>query len=138
MEAVTESDEDARWREIVENYGERVELGDEPPPAPADPWLAPDLSPGEPVTPESREDPAEEGFVPPAPPPVPRPAPPRLVAWLGLFGAPLLLLAAVVTQVRLPALLTYGLLAWFVGGFAFLVVSLPNEPRDPGDDGARL
>lgn len=82
---------------------------------------------------------ADEGrFVPPPPPKVPLPAPPRLLAWLGVFGAPALLLITVVLGVYLPQLLKFGLLAWFVGGFAYLVGTMPQEPRDPGDDGARI
>lgn len=131
-----EPDEDASWREIVDNYGERPDLADEDQPSHQDPWaaLGPDV-PDEDTWVDLHE---EERFVPPSPPPIPRPETPRLVAWAGLLGAPLLLLAAVVLQLGLPVLLGYALVGWFVGGFAYLVTAMPRGPRDPGDDGARI
>ena len=35
-------------------------------------------------------------------------------------------------------LVAYALIAWFVGGFTYLVLLMPRGPRDPDDDGARL
>lgn len=126
-------DEDDAWRSIVENYGERpaVEPLAEPTP-PVEP--APDLAAYS--LDEDVWD--EERFVPPPPPPLPTPPPKRLAAWLGIFGSPLVLLVALVLAIDLPAWLGYGLIAWFVGGFAYLVVHMQRGPRDPGDDGARL
>lgn len=132
MVRVTDPDEDARWREIVDNYGERVELPHE------DPAGSPEPQPDHSALPVVDEPVESERFVPPPPPPVPRPEPPRMAAWAGVLGAPLLLVVAVVLQVRVPVLVSYLLVAWFVGGFAFLVTAMPREPRDPGDDGARL
>lgn len=126
-------DEDDAWRSIVENYGERprVEPLEEQAPAP-DP--APDLAA------YSFDEDAwdEDRFVPPPPPPLPTPPPKRLAAWLGVFGSPVILLVALVLAIDLPAWIGYGLIAWFVGGFAYLVVHMQRGPRDPGDDGARL
>ena len=34
--------------------------------------------------------------------------------------------------------MSYALVAWFVGGFTYLVLQMPRGPRDPEDDGARL
>jgi hypothetical protein len=82
----------------------------------------------------------EEHFVPPAPPPVPRPAPGRLLAWVALFGTPVLALVLLVAHVAIPRWGTVGLVAAFVGGFAYLVATMNAEPPDhwSGDDGARL
>ena len=136
--------EDDAWRSIVEHYGDRYPIDpDEPPLAapaagtyaepPAEPRPdevePPEIAPG---------DGGEERFVPPPPPPLPRVAPDRLLAWAGVFGAPVVLLAAVVFSVQLPAWLGYLLVAGFVGGFVYLVTRMPREPRDPADNGARL
>jgi len=121
--------EDELWRSIVDNYGDRPELTDDPEP-PADPV--------DPVEPPAPTVDAEERYVPPPPPPVPRPENKRLVAWVGLFGTPLLLLVCLLVGVRLPALMSYLMIAWFIGGFAYLVLQMPKGPRDPGDDGAQI
>ncbi|HCB02925.1 MAG TPA: hypothetical protein PLZ93_17910 [Nocardioides sp.] len=148
-----DSDEDA-WRGIVENYGERVELDDEPvAESPAQPVVEPGTEPGSeerlerlfrplPQPPEparaARED-QEEQFVPPAPPPLPKLPPDRFLAWSGLFGSPTLLLVCLVLGVHLPPWLGYLLVASFIGGFVYLVVKMPRGTDiDPWDDGARL
>jgi hypothetical protein len=127
--------EDAAWREIVDNYGDRAEVDDQPPPAPpraADP------------EPEVEAEPAvvrpveEDRFVPPPAPPLPRPAPPRAIAWAGVFGVPLLLIVSLVFGLDLPTVVDYLLLAWFVGGFGYLVATMSREPREPWDDGSRI
>ena len=123
--------EDEAWRAIVENYGERPAV--DPDDLPAGPAAAPS---GGAAPEETSSD--DDQFVPPAPPPVPRTSPDRLAAWGGLFGAPLVLLVALVAQLSLPAWVGYALVAWFVGGFLYLVLRMPSGPRDPGDDGARL
>lgn len=126
-----QSDEDA-WRSIVENYGDRPRV---------DPLPEAPEAPEAPETPDPPAGPAgdaEDRFVPPSPPPLPHPPPVRLAAWLGVFGAPAVLLVAVVLGIPLPGWLGYGLVAAFVGGFAYLVVHMQRGPRDPGDDGARL
>jgi hypothetical protein len=156
-----DGDEDA-WRAIVENYGERVELDDE---APAE-WPS---EPGGPGATQSNSgglqrlfrplpEPQPEGqgdvdgdpdgdldddeldrFVPPTPPPLPRLPPDRLLAWAGLFGSPSLLLVFLVFDVGLPSWLGYLLVASFVGGFGYLVATMPRgSDIDPWDDGARL
>src|ERR1700712_270712 len=106
------TDYDAAFRAIVEGYGERPVLDDDldtdldevghdkqaKPSAPATPpdpalfdtsHLAKEPAAVEPAWHE------EEHFVPPEPPPVPRPTPARRLAWLGLFLPPLVMLAAV-------------------------------------------
>lgn len=84
---------------------------------------------------EEPDDP-DDHYLPPPPPRVPLASPPRLLAWLGLFGVPLLTLVAVVTGVSLPQWLSVLFMAWFVGGFVFLVASMRPGPRDDHDDGA--
>jgi hypothetical protein len=81
----------------------------------------------------------DEGhFVPPVPPPPPEPEPRRKAAWMGLFGAPTIMLVAVVLGWSLPGWITAGLAAGFVGGFVYLVATMPNRyPGDgSGDNGA--
>ena len=129
------SDEDAIWRSIIDNYGERPTIEEpeiEVPPSLRD--LDRDPGDGEAAEFEDRPD---DHFVPPTPPPVPRPEPPRLLAWVGLFGVPVLVLIALVAHIALPSWLGLGLMAWFVGGFVYLVASMRPRPEDY-DDGARL
>ena len=134
-------DEDEAWRQIVANYGDAPSVEEAPHPEPEpDPTLIPPPAvAGEPAradTPFRWED--EGRFVPPPPPPLPRPEPRRALAWLGLFGAPTVLLVALVLGVYLPGWLSLVLVGGFVGGFLYLVSTMPSGPRDPGDDGARL
>jgi hypothetical protein len=151
-----DSDEDA-WRAIVENYGERIELDDESSVEPAvEPTVEPDTKQGydaageaglqrlfrplpEPqAESEDLEDELDE-FVPPTPPPLPKLSPDRLLAWVGLFGSPTILLICLVLNIRLMPWMAYLLVASFIGGFAYLVAKLPrNTDIDPWDDGARL
>lgn len=147
-------DDDEAWRAIVDNYGERPEIEpdviDEVPPRA-------DTEPG-PVTPEppsasaTYEIPAPPGwdeetidadwssdrFVPPPPPAVPVATPDRMLAWVGIFASPVILLVCLVAGITLPSLLNYLLVVGFVGGFGYLVIQMPREPRDPSDDGAVL
>jgi hypothetical protein len=129
------SADEAAWRSIIDNYGERPEIADEPEPQ----------VPGSPrgIIPHEEPEPAElveaeDHFVPPPPPPLPRPAPPRLLAWFGLFGVPALVLVALLAQVNLPSWLGLILMVWFVGGFIYLVASMRPGASDDYDDGAVL
>ncbi len=81
---------------------------------------------------------ADAPFVPPPPPPVPQTTGDRRAAWVGVLGAPVVLLVCLVLTVRIGPLVLLGLVAAFVVGFVYLVVQMPRGPRDPGDDGARL
>jgi hypothetical protein len=141
----------AAWRDIVENYGERAELPD----ASADdaasgsaveqgqayPLRFGDFGDDvdEPFAPV--DDAVEEGFVPLEPEPV-RLDPVRTVAWAGVLGAPLVALLATVvvttTGLSVPQWFGWLLIASFLGGFAYLVVTMPRGRDDPWDDGARL
>jgi hypothetical protein len=130
------SDDEAAWRSIIDNYGDRPEIADdepafEVPPSPRG------VFPEEEPEPLVQHD-AEEHFVPPPPPPLPRPDPPRLLSWLGLFGVPTLVLVCLVTHVDLPTWLGLILMVWFVGGFVYLVASMRPGAGDDYDDGAVL
>jgi hypothetical protein len=139
-----DSDEEA-WRGIVENYGERVELDDEPPaeraPSPdtdLERLFRPLPQPQPEPQPQDTEAELEDEFVPPTPPPLPKLPPDRLIAWSGLFGSPTVLLVCLVLGVHIAPWLGYLLVASFIGGFVYLVVHMPRGPADPWDDGARL
>ena len=146
-------DEDELWREIVENYGaapsvdddsKTDEILDEPAPStgsaqhevpprfegPADP------EPEDP--PELRAWDDEGSYVPPPPEPIPLAEPPRMLGWLGVFAAPLIALVALIVGHPFRGLLALLLVGWFVGGFVYLVRTMPDEPREPWDDGSRV
>jgi hypothetical protein len=133
--------EEAEWRSIVENFGERAEIPEiEPLPAAtyeAEPEVDAYEGPAE-LAPSLLSD--EDRFIPAPPPPVPRAHGLRLAAWLGLFGVPLLGLVGVVLGISLPSTLGLFLVAWFVGGFGYLVATMGNGkgPDSGWDDGAVL
>ena len=130
------SNEDEAWQAIVENYGDRAELD---PVESSAPEQEPDPVP-DPLEVPAELDPAydAERFVPPPPPPLPQVPRDRMVAWVGLFGSPAILLSALVAGIGIPTLLAYLLVASFIGGFLYLVIQMPRGPHDPWDDGARL
>jgi hypothetical protein len=148
-------DEDLLWRSIVDNYGDRVTLDPsadeptgEPPTEPTEEPTATQM-PAAPSQPEEQPaeardwldayDDPEDHFVPPEPERVPTPEPRRLIAWAGVFGVPVVVLVLVVLQVSLPPWASMLCLAWFVGGFGYLVATMRREPPDSDwDDGARL
>ena len=80
----------------------------------------------------------DEGFVPPPPPPLPDVPRDRMLAWVGLFGSPTILLICLVLGIHLDTLVAYALVAAFIGGFLYLVVQMPRGPQVPWDDGARI
>ncbi|HET7387908.1 MAG TPA: hypothetical protein VFJ19_14730 [Nocardioidaceae bacterium] len=130
-------DEDKVWAEIIANYGEEPQV---PPPAPEpgpSPEPALDADPtSEPWDPtDSWED--EGHFIPPEPPPLPHPEPRRALAWAGLVGAPAVLLAGALAHLPYPEWLTMLLVLAFLGGFGYLIATMPRN-RDDGDDGAVL
>ena len=149
-----ESRTEQAWREIVEHYGERPVLDDEPSgadsadvpdpePAPGS-FLAREHEDGADEEPDADDDvrdevPEVERFRPPPAPPFPRPRTwERGVAWAGIFLAPALALVIGLFSVYVPALVGWVLVAWFVGGFLYLVREMPRAPRDPWDDGSRI
>ena len=131
-------DEDEVWRQIVANYGDAPSVEDVPRSEPQEVEAEPRVEPAAEPAPTSFPWEDEGRFVPPPPPPLPRPEPRRALAWLGLFGAPVVLLAALVFGVYLPGWLSLILVGGFIGGFVYLVSTMPSGPRDPGDDGARI
>ena len=149
-------DEDALWAEIVANYGDRPPMGTDPGveerakrasrnPGPRRPPRSLfDRAYIESTTERSRElnSPGswdDEGhFTPPEPPPVPVPEPRRRMAWIGLFGAPTLMLVGIVLGWSFPSWISAILVSGFVGGFIYLIATMPRDGRGhwPGDDGA--
>ncbi len=129
--------EEALWRSIIDNYGTRPEMDDEPAIEPPPPSRAPDATVRD-VPAELATSDREEHYVPPTPPPLPKPPPARLLAWAGLFGVPTFVLVALVAHLVLPPWLGLILMFWFVGGFVFLVASMRPGQGDDYDDGARL
>lgn len=141
-------DEDAAWRAIIEHYGDRADVSDLPPDAPveSDQIRAEPEEPRFTVFERRWEEPLntdatwdDEGhFIPPDPPPLPKLEPRRKLAWIGLFGAPAMMLVAVVFGWRYPGWVSFFLFAGFLGGFGYLVGTMPRTPGGDGsgDDGA--
>ena len=121
-------DDDAAWQQIVDNYGERAEV----PPADAPVVDSPTAEAPEPFHVELYD----EQFVPPPLPPPPVIRPERRLAWVGLIGSPVLLIAFTFLDYALPTVLTGGLVVAFLASFGYLVATM--EPHDPDDDGARV
>ena len=84
------------------------------------------------------DDPADEHYVPPVPPPLPRLDPVTKFAWIALFGGPLYLLISTAVGSTISGLAAFLAVAAFVGGFVVLVLRMDNgRPPDSGpDDGA--
>jgi hypothetical protein len=141
-------DEDAAWRDIVAHWSETGsnpgDLPAETPDRPAEPVETPPVSPSlfdtrhlEPM--HSQASWEEEGhFVPPPPPPLPTIEPRRKLAWLAMFGCPLVMLVSAVFGFSYPDWLSFLMVAGFVGGFVYLVATMARKRHDdwPGDDGA--
>jgi len=138
--------QDAAWREIVENFGDRAELADQAETVDesvafgddVDESFAPDTD----VYDETYEDAYEhDAFVAPRPS-LPRTTPERFLAWLGVLGAPVVALLLFVGRASfgwwIPTWVVDLLVLAFLVGFGYLVLAMPREPRDPWDDGARL
>ena len=129
--------DDSVWQSIIDNYGDPVlDAGDIEDVASA----AASTQQVEPIAfvqlPDEDQD--EERFVPPPPPPVPVPRPDRMLAWIGLLGSPIVVLVSVIFHIGMPSLLGMGLIAAFLGGFGYLILTMDNEPPDPWDDGAQV
>lgn len=138
-----EAAQEAAWREIIANFGDRAELPeDEIAPAETAARFEDDVDEsferdGDDY--ETYED--EERFVAPRPS-LPRTTPGRFLAWLGALGAPVAAVLLFVVHVSfgwwIPTWVIDGLVIAFLAGFGYLVLAMPREPRDPWDDGARL
>jgi hypothetical protein len=108
-------------------------------PIPDDPWPYPASAVGSgPRDAPLPEDPAQEHFVPPVPPPLPRLQPATKLAWIALFGGPLYLLISTAIGATISGLAAFLAVAAFVGGFVVLVLRMDGgRPPDSGpDDGA--
>ncbi len=121
--------EDEAWRSIVDNYGDRPRLDDEPP--------DPDPAPMGPTRDDVDGEEPGERFVPPVPPRHPPLPWAQRLGWLGVLGSPAVLVVAQLSGLPLPSPLGYGLLVGFAGGFLYLVATM-RTGREPWDDGARL
>jgi hypothetical protein len=133
-EAARRAREDAEWRSIVENYGDRPEVVAPPPepePEPVVFEVPPELGPR-----SWEPTPEDDRYVPPPAPPVPRPHGLRAVAWFGLFGVPTIVLVCLVLGISLPSPLGLIALIWSVGGFCYLVATMKGPGDDSWDDGA--
>jgi hypothetical protein len=130
--------DDAAWRDIVANFGERARLSDDEPPASTPPPRpVSDPSPAFEPLDIDRDDSAR--FRPPPAPPFPRPRTwQRGLAWTGVLGGPALMLTVGILQLDLPRLAAWVVTMWFLVGFAYLVVVAPRAPREPWDDGSRV
>jgi len=157
-EAEPSFDLDAEWAQIIANYGERPAMGADPEVedsggpeveerakrASRNPrnlfdrsYIDSTTEPSSELNSEASWD--DEGhFVPPEPPPLPTLDPRRKLAWIGLFGAPAMLLLAVVFGWHFPSWLGTLLVLAFVGGFVYLIATMPrSRPGEwGGDDGA--
>jgi hypothetical protein len=105
---------------------------------PDQPWPGPSAGTS-PRNAPSAHDPADDHFVPPVPPPLPRLDPVTKGAWLALFGGPLYLLISTAIGATISGLAAFLAVAAFVGGFVILVLRMDNgRPPDSGsdDDGA--
>ena len=87
----------------------------------------------------SEESDPDHHFIPPEPPPLPRPDPVMGIAWAGVFGGPALLMLAAALSISLPSVITTACLIGFVGGVVFLVASMDDgRDRDGWDNGAQV
>lgn len=129
-------DDDEVWRDIVARWEDEPAAGDAPEVEAVESTESIQAPSAETWNPKPFDLADEGAFVPPTPPPVELPEPPRLIAWSGVIGAPALFVIALIAGVRLPTWASTLLVCSFIGGFIFLVATMRNEPRDPGDDGA--
>lgn len=84
------------------------------------------------------DDPADDHYVPPVPPPLPRLHAATRGAWLLLLGGPLYLLICTAIGDTISGFAAFLAVAAFVTGFVILVLRMDNgRPPDSGsDDGA--
>ena len=126
--------------DVTEESGEPDEVVDDPPAAEVEPQPEParTRSPGADVLDSDATWDDEGHFVPPDPPPLPRPAPVRLAAWLGVLVGPVVMTIVAALGWRVPELVITVLVVGFVGGVVYLIATMGNGPRDPygPDNGA--
>ena len=140
--------EDEAWRSIVDNFGDRARLDDEPPEPPDDPAADPrstsPAGPGPVVaagttaagvwTTSPRSGSCRRSRR--------RPRGSRCRSgWRGwpCSAAPRSSVVALLVSYDLPSLVGYALVAGFLGGFGYLVATMQRaDERNPWDDGAQL
>jgi hypothetical protein len=81
------------------------------------------------------QEPDDEHFVPPTPPPLPSVERVTKFAWAGALGGPAVLLAASF-GIELPSWAPGLAVIAFIGGFVTLVMRLKDRPDSDPDDGA--
>jgi hypothetical protein len=81
------------------------------------------------------QEPDDEHFVPPTPPPLPSVERVTKLAWTGVLGGPAVLLAASF-GLELPSWAPGLAVLAFIGGFVTLVMRLKDRPDSDPDDGA--
>jgi hypothetical protein len=87
------------------------------------------------VKPATGDEDAEDHFIPPTPPPLPKPDAMTRLAWIALLGGPVYLVAAVFLRWEVPSWAAFTAVAAFIGGFVALVLRMGDEPPED-DDGA--
>ncbi|MFI5692859.1 hypothetical protein ACIA58_13525 [Kribbella sp. NPDC051586] len=155
---IDRSTEDAEWESLVEQFGKPSAPGhdggeDAVPRWPASEDVDDKYEPlidvptgltvsakpddDEDEKPARKADDPHDHFVPPEPPRGPRLDWISRLAWLGLLGGPLLLIAAAVLDFGTGRITTLAV-AGFIGGFLTLVLRMKDRlpPGDGGDDGA--
>ncbi|WP_433168070.1 hypothetical protein [Kribbella sp. CA-247076] len=159
---IARSTEDAEWKSLVEQFNAPSAPGHDSGETPVPRWPASedvdekyeplidvpaglivgdekdedeDAEPEKPAP--KRADDGHDHYVPPEPPRGPRLDWISRLAWLGLLGGPLLLIAAAVLDFGTGRITAIGV-AGFVGGFLTLVVRMKDRlpPDDTPDDGA--
>ncbi|MER7249892.1 hypothetical protein [Kribbella sp. NPDC000426] len=155
---IDRSTEDAEWESLVQQFSQPSAPGHDGGEDPVPRWPASedvddkyepliDVPTGLTVSekpdddedekPVRKADDPHDHFVPPEPPRGPRLDWITRLAWLGLLGGPLLLIAAAVLDFGTGRITTLAV-AGFIGGFLTLVLRMKDRlpPGDGGDDGA--
>ncbi|GAA3087814.1 hypothetical protein JOF29_008143 [Kribbella aluminosa] len=154
---IDRSTEDAEWRSLVEQFNKPSAPGHDGSEDPVPRWPASedvdekyeplidvptgltvqDDIPPEDARPAKKADDPHDHFVPPEPPRGPRLDWVSRLAWLGLLGGPLLLIAAAIFGFGTGRITTLAVIG-FIGGFLTLVLRMKDRlpPGGGGDDGA--
>lgn len=82
------------------------------------------------------DDEEDEGFVPEEPPSLVGADPLTVLAWTGAVGGPVALLLTAIFWRSAPLLAIVGIIAVFIAAVGYLVMRLPKDRQDDGDDGA--
>ncbi|MFI7066962.1 hypothetical protein ACIBL3_38600 [Kribbella sp. NPDC050124] len=156
---IARSTEDAEWESLVEQFNAPSAPGHDGGETPVPRWPASedvddkyepliDVPEGldaadekddeeEEAKPARKSDDPHDHYVPPEPPRGPRLDWISRLAWLGLIGGPLLLIAAAVLDFGTGRITTIAVVG-FIAGFLTLVIRMKDRlpPDDTGDDGA--